>query len=204
MKKDMILIFVSISFSFLISAKEKFPYGIYNFLIDDKNYLVYKENKLDVLYSEKFENEAKFRIVKLDNDYYHIENLRGDRILYGDEEKLEFIYKNNLENNKSTEWLFIEENSYQNYIQNKNGCYIILTSSNIICRDDKNSAIKFKIEKLFEEVHNSKEDIELIENEPIDVLIKYIDLTNVTNEIKEIHHPTSILKSKNISTIKAY
>ena len=186
MKKDMILIFISISFSFLISAKEKFPYGIYNFLIDDKNYLVYKENKLDVLYSEKFENEAKFRIVKLDNDYYHIENLRGDRILYGDEEKLEFIYKNNLENNKSTEWLFIEENSYQNYIQNKNGCYIILTSSNIICRDDKNSAIKFKIEKLFEEVHNSKEDIELIENEPIDVLIKYIDLTNVTNEIKEI------------------
>ena len=39
---------------------------------------------------------------------------------------------------------------------------------------------------MFEEVHNSKEDIELIENEPIDVLIKYIDLTNVTNEIKEI------------------
>ena len=126
--------------------------------------------------------------MKIDDDYYKIENLKGNSVLYGDSdsEKLEFISKNNLRNKISTEWLLIEIDSNLNYIQNKNGCYIVLTSSKIICREDKSSAIKFQIEKLYEEINHNNEEIELIEKEPVDVLIKYSDLSNITNGIKEI------------------
>ena len=41
-------------------------------------------------------------------------------------------------------------------------------------------AIKFSLIKVYESINHSEDDLKLIQKEPIDVLIKYIDLSDPT------------------------
>ena len=50
----------------------------------------------------------------------------------------------------------------------------------LLCQNKKDNAIQFNITILYEEVNNTEEEIKLIEKEPIDVFIKYIDLSDPT------------------------
>ena len=78
----------------------------------------------------------------------------------------------------SFEWEFIkiEENVY--LIKNKAGCFLKEEKNNYICSEELSPRTDFHLLKLFTEVRHTKEDLEIIEKEPIDVFIKYIDLSD--------------------------
>ena len=180
MKINLIIFLLTISFVFSVFKVDRFPYGVYNLIVDEKNFLVYNNDKIDISFSHKLKKEANFRIRKLSNNNYHIENLNGDMKLSGEPGKVKFVPKNLWKITDTLEWTFIESN-YDYGIKNKYGCFIALSSSKITCKNTKvENAIQFKISKLYEEVNHSDDDIKLIENEPIDALIKYIDLKDPT------------------------
>jgi hypothetical protein len=96
------------------------------------------------------------------------------------------------------EWNFIESDG-KYYLQNKNKCYIRYIQK-LICEDiTLTNATKFILIKIYEEVNNSQNDIDLIEREPIDVLIKYIDLSDPTLKREGI---PQIKKDKNNMELK--
>ena len=71
---------------------------------------------------------------------------------------------------------------------NKNGCYIQISHLlNTNCVNSIQQASQFIFIKLYEEVNHTEEDKKLIEKEPIDVLIKYIDLMDPHLYRKGIH-----------------
>ena len=58
-----------------------------------------------------------------------------------------------------------------------NKCYIYYKNNNLKCENiKKNEASIFSLIKIYEELNHSKKDLELIEKENIDLVIKYIDL----------------------------
>ena len=58
-----------------------------------------------------------------------------------------------------------------------NECYIYYKNNNLKCENiKKNEASIFSLIKIYEEINHSLKDLELIEKEPIDLVIKYIDL----------------------------
>ena len=177
--KKYILFFLLFLVKYSKEVKNDFPLGIYNLALKNKKFLVHENNKIKIKFTEKSKNEAHFRIVKLPNNKYNIENDEGNLKLYANFEKLELSPFEDLKNKETLEWSFIGLNDSKFIIQNKNGCYITLRSNQILCRYiNIKKAIKFNITKLFEGVNNSEEDIKLIEKEPIDILINYFDLEN--------------------------
>ena len=71
----------------------------------------------------------------------------------------------------------VEKNVYN--IQNKNGCYLKEQNQKIICIHDKpNHLCDFHLLKIFSEIEINKNDELILEKEPIDVIIKYIDLSD--------------------------
>ena len=99
------------------------------------------------------------------------------------------------DNYKKLKWKIYKINNKEFIIQNlfskkfwKTKGFIYLECSGVLNVNDTNlnlinsslidNSIKFKITKLYEELHIKKEHIEIIEKEPIDILIKYIDLSD--------------------------
>ena len=85
-----------------------------------------------------------------------------------------------MSNDKDNEsnWNFIKSD-VKYYIQNRNKCYIRFKAQNLICDNiSLKYATQFILIKIYEEVKNNKYDLKLIEREPIDILIKYIDLSD--------------------------
>jgi hypothetical protein len=162
--------FVFISFSF----QKKIQNGIY-ILNWKKYYLEYK--KKNAFISNNFNNNCLFRINNIftNNSYYYIEQIKKNRSLtYSKKSKSTFFSK---KREKDIYLWNIIKKKNEYLIQNKNKCYIIIINNNIICDNipfDKASG--FHLTKIYEEVKENKHDNELIEKEPIDVLIKYIDL----------------------------
>ena len=86
------------------------------------------------------------------------------------------------DNSNAAEWNFIKIGD-KFYIQNRNECFLTYNNYNskLTCDNcSQKSATKFSLMKVYEEMNHSKNDINLIEREPIDVLIKYIDLSDPT------------------------
>ena len=97
------------------------------------------------------------------------------------------------ENNQKLKWKIYKRNKYyiiQNSLSKKfwrtkgfiyldcSAQLIDINNSNYINTSLIDSSVEFKITKLYEELRIKKEHIEIIENEPIDILIKYIDLSD--------------------------
>ena len=132
-----------------------------------------------------------FRIIRAKintSDYiYNIEQIITNlKLSYSESNELIFDKKkNDLEN-----WFLIKTNENNYLIRNYNKCYIKLEKSKITCEFiNDNDATKFKIIKLF--IEKKKEDniknIQLINKEPVDVLIKYIDLRDSNLKRNGIH-----------------
>ena len=153
---------------------EIFNNTIYNLILNDK-YLSYYKNKIQIINSTKCAKISNFRIKISQKSLYIIEHARSNLILTVDNSKLKLIPK--LKNKISDEWLILKIN-YNNYIiKNVNKCYIYYKNNNLECENiEKNEASIFSFIKIYEELNNSKKDLELIEKEPIDLVIKYIDL----------------------------
>ena len=76
-------------------------------------------------------------------------------------------------------WKFKRTKDNKYLIQNINGCYLIVYDLKIICSlKEEYKATEFDVIKIFFEIDKSVkfDELKILRNEPIDVLIKYIDL----------------------------
>ena len=163
---------------FINTVEEYFKSGVYNLFLNKKKYLVFKNNKLTISKSRKCEEKSNFRLTKLNGDEYYIEFAKDNFKLSLSNGKIELISE---ENNEKDKWSFVESGDKKYAIKNKNNCFITLNNNDIKCRDSNiKNALKFSLEIIYEEVNHTPEDLKLIENEPVDVLIKYIDLSDPT------------------------
>ena len=150
---------------------------MYNIKIENI-YFRYFKNKIYL--SEEFKCPfTSFRIEKhllhLNECYYSISQISsGYKLCFIGNNLLGFQRKkNNLEL-----WRIIKTKSDKFFIQNKNGCYIVVNNLKIICTlKAEFKATEFNIIKLYYETEKIiSDDLKILNNEHIDVLIKYIDL----------------------------
>ena len=166
--------------------------GIYEIKFQDL-YLNIRHKNKNLIFSKQssFQASSSFRIknasTSINNSFYIIENLRYNLKLYSRDNQV--ILKSRFTNdNNNFLWLIIKKKENSFLIMNKNGCNVKLLNSNkIFCINSNEEASEFYLLKIYEEVSHNEEDIKLIENEPIDVLIKYIDLRDKTLNRTGIH-----------------
>ena len=163
--------------------------GIYNLIIDDLN-LYYYKRKLYV--SDEFKYPfAFFRIKKVSINYnytlYNIEELlKKFKLSYLDNRELHFVRRNN----NSYFWNFIKIDNDKYIIKNIDGCFIKVINFRIFCDIiHPEEASQFKIIRIFSELKEnlSNNYFELLNKEPIDIVIKYIDLKDSNLKRSGIH-----------------
>ena len=166
----------------LKTSREKYGSNRLNFRISEIKGNLNKENRNIIIDKEQNSDNKYFNIFHMSSSNYI--GVKGDAnskysivATYKMFEKVFITY----------EWNFIkiEENTF--LIKNKAGCYLKEERNNIICTEKINPFNYFHLLKLYSEVSISKKDELILEKEPIDVLIKYIDL-NDTNLVREGLH----------------
>ena len=172
--------------------------GVYNIKSIDSMILkaafnIINFSKRRIAMNRQFET---FRIKRINSDSYIIESVFYEKIL-GVNEKDEINLFNKDKNHywniikiKENEYL-IQNNNTKKFLEKKQfnvyvKCSIILEE---IPRNSSNisNTLKFSFFKLYDEPQLKPEYIEFIEKEPVDVLIKYIDLTDKTLNREGIH-----------------
>ena len=178
---------IIISYLFLSFSSQLITECVYN-LLWNNYYLSFSKSK--IIISDTFDYPASlFRIKIISNSsYYYIEEIKTDYTLgYSLNGELFFSEEKKQENSFiSWEFINVRENIY--VIKNKNNCYIKLNKTKFSCENiPKNNASLLKLVKVYEEVKKNRFDNEIIEKEPIDLLIKYIDLRDANLKRNEIH-----------------
>ena len=166
------IIYLCLTFETFIS------HGVYAFLLDGM-YLSYFEGK--IISSDKFDKRALFRIIPISNsrkdNLYNIEEINSNLKLSLSNQK-ELLFNNSYINSEIWSFITIEQNYF--VIKNINNiCYIKNKAYKYICENIPiKKANKLKIIKIYNEVKEFQiiNNKHLIDNEPIDILIKYIDL----------------------------
>ena len=139
----------------------------------------------------KEKNSQNFRIVKTENNLYYIENKSHIRIAVNENGHVTMMYNpNDSELQKTMVWniILLEDNKY--VIQNDGNKKFLEINNNFFqClnevpqpvdqhKSEISDNFKFILYKLYEEVNLTPEQKEIVDKEPVDVLIKYIDLTD--------------------------
>ena len=164
--------------------------GVYNFLVGNL-YLCYdSDNKVGIRDNFEYPN-IFFRIVESNNNFndrnYNIEHILTNLKLSHSDNK-ELILSDN--NSVLQLWNIIQINKIYFIIKNNNNCYIKIKKLKIVCDlIEPDEASQFKLIKLYDEAkeENNLINLEIINKEPIDVLIKYIDLADPYLNRDEIH-----------------
>ena len=141
----------------------------------------------------KEKTSQNFRITKTPNNLYYIENKSHNKIAVNENGHVLMMYNpNDKDLQKTMEWKFylIEDNKY--VIQNNGNKKFLEINNNFFqCLNDLPQPIeehkseikdnfKFSLLKLYEEVTFTPEQKAIVDKEPVDVVIKYIDLTDKT------------------------
>ena len=185
-------IFLFINVIYICFSLDTVLNGVYNLI--HKNLLVTCiDKKIQLDKSQIGSIKSSFRMKKYShnqkNSFYYIESIETNNtiIVYKNKEIISYIkQKNDL--STLNIWSFIITKNQNYIIQNKNKCYLKVTDLNINCENISiEKASQFRLIKLYEEVNENKYDNELIEKEPIDVLIKYIDLKDPLLKRNGIH-----------------
>ena len=183
---NIFVLLLYICFSFQKNAKN----GIYN-IMNNNLYLNSYKGKLS--FSDKFNKNTFFRIRKisgsLNKTYYSIEEIESNNKLKYIKDKE--LYFDDINNNLEL-WNFLKVNNESYIIKNINNCYIIIIDFHIFCNYiPETEASEFKLIKIYNEVDDNAEkkiiNMEILRNEPIDILIKYIDLRDPDLERNGIH-----------------
>ena len=176
---------------FINVVNENLTNGVYQIKYHDL-YLNFhqKNNKFYFARKSSLSRKSLFRIYnELDKNtsYFLFESLEHNKKIYSEKNKV--LADTKFDNsNKNFFWSFINNNTNSVAIKNSNGCYIQISSFfTITCIDSFQNATQFYFLKIYEEVNHTEEDIKLIEKEPIDILIKYIDLNDPNLTRKGIH-----------------
>ena len=163
--------------------------GVYNILFEDFN-LNY--SKYNIHLSENFQYpNTFFRIVKKfessNNIFYNIEDIIFNSKLSYSENKILILHRKY--NNRQL-WNLIKTNDNNYIIKNKNNCFCKVEKLNVLCEDIPfHEASTFKIVKIYLEADKNYNIsyFNILNNEPIDILIKYIDLRDPCLNRKGIH-----------------
>ena len=185
-KINILIILFSLSFEVLLEN------GIYNFIFNDL-YVNYYNNELIISKSDLSKVNSRFRIKnileKLNISFYFIESLnKNDELFISNNQTIPLFVKYKFKKKKNFLWTFIKKKNNKYIIQNRNYCYIKVINFKIKCQNISiEEASQFKFIKIYEEVEINKLNYSLLEKEPIDVLIKYIDLRDPLLKRKKIH-----------------
>ena len=155
----------------------------------------------DNSYSNKYTTKYFFDIIPLDSNVYHIVSKTSNQLLSLDNKNnIILINKNNNINMDNIYWniikikddeYFIRNNKTKNFIENN--FYLpkcLKDISNIINETKYNNITSnyiFKLIKIYEEAETKPEHMKYIDEEPVDVVIKYIDLSDKTLNRTGIH-----------------
>ena len=157
--------------------------GVYIVESFTNNYYLKNENDHLIL----FNKHSSFHILFLNLNEYFFESLINKKILGIDNKyNLKFYSKNKKMNIDKMIWNLIRINKSNYLIQNKfNKKYLEVKNFKIICYNEINNKqiddkFIFNIYKLYEEGKMNKKNLNKIRKEAIDVVIKYIDLTDKT------------------------
>ena len=171
-----IILVISYSFSIEILITN----GIYN-LIYKNGYFNYENQTISISEYLKDTLNSYFRITHIANyssGFYYIEHINTNLSLIS-------YHNNNILNisdrkeefSASAFWIFIQTENNNFRIQNENKCFLKIRNFNITCENiNLEEASIFSLIKIYEEVVENSIYNKIIEKEPIDVLIKYIDL----------------------------
>ena len=186
----------------VINNKNELLNGVYSiFCISNHLYFTVKTNKLILS-----DIQSNFRFVPVKSNIYYIEHKSTNKrlginnndkiILYNKNRKINrtkiswiiyktFINEYLIQNNYKKKYIFANNSSLQ-FIKNKD-LLLISLETNVI----KNQSFIFNFIKLCEERNEEeKKYIKILKKEPIDLIIKYIDLTDKTlnrTGIKQIY-----------------
>ena len=153
--------------------------AVYN-LVYKNYYFNYENLTLQISDSLKEEINSNFRIIStINNSFYYIQHINTNLYLLTAKNNTNILLLGLINKNDDLGyWNFIHTGNNNYKIFNKNHCYIKIRKKNIFCENILlNKASEFNFIKIYEEINeNDKLKEELIEKEPIDVLIKYIDL----------------------------
>lgn len=184
LKNLLIFIYINLSYQNLIKN------GVYN-LINKNAYLSYFKGKITVSLHFRYPYTF-FRIKKIEeiiNDTFYIieETKTNNKLTYFENNILSLKRKNNLQF-----WKLIEINDGNDYlIQNTlNNCYVRVNNLEVFCDImSPQKASEFKLIKIYNEIDkkNNTSNYRIINKQPIDVLIKYIDLNDPNLNRKGIH-----------------
>ena len=163
--------------------------GVYNLMLNNLN-LLYNKRRLFLSESFKYPN-AFFRISKVykskNESYYNIEEIYTKYKLSYFKNKELFFNKNN---DDFEIWRIVKLKENNFIIKNKqSNCSIFFNDYKFICDNIPIYKItKFRIIKIYSEVNKENNyKYELLNKEPIDIVIKYIDLKDPSLKRKGIH-----------------
>ena len=187
--------------------------GIYNIILKKKFACIAYDKGLKVSKDKFGNNKLNFRITEIHEKTQNISDVVNSNIKK-DKKKFLINFKNSqlyigvkigkgknypiitskvVQNNNNTisfEWEIINATENTFYIYNKAGCYLKDNKNDIVCAVNPISYVEFYMLKLYTEVNITKEDELILEKEPIDVFIKYIDLSD-SNLVREGIHQIS-------------
>ena len=169
----------------------------------------------NIFFSKSDGNDKIFYITTtFSKSYFIISREQQRRIGIDDENKLHLYKLDDKKNIEKTFWNIIEDKN-QNYFliqnvfnqkyleiktkNNKLRCKNSIESLNLNNTDNIKNIYKFRFFKLFEEVQIRPIDIEMVNKEPIDILMKYTDYTDKSLNITGIKEN---LKVKDMEEIK--
>ena len=160
----------------LLTSQKNIRNGGYNIVSNDF-YLYYNRRKIYL--TEEFNSNTLFRIIKINGNFnntiYHIED-------YESKYRLSILNNGELIFRKNTNnqlWNFKESENNSFIISNLQNCSLIINNLNIFCKNvSDDEATKFNLIKIFNAISANLKSInkKILNNEPIDILIKYIDL----------------------------
>jgi hypothetical protein len=176
--------------------------GVYRIDSEMNGHSLIIEDNILKFHSKKDEKENNFRIIPNNSSYFIESKILEHRLGIKDKDDLIFLDKNISDISEGIYWNIIHLDHKQYLIQNnytKN--YLEIENDYLKCSnnlseivengvvlnnntDNISSSFKFSFFKLYEEVEIKPEHIKFIEDEPVDVLIKYIDLSDKTLERK--------------------
>lgn len=173
---------------FYLSSQKNIKSGVYTILFNEQ-YLFYSNRKIYI--SPDFGSNSLFRIKKesknINDSLYFIGNIQNSiKLGVSNNKELKFISGNY----NFHPWNFFNINDNEYIIRNINNCYVIVDNSKVLCEDiPEYKATKFKLIKIYNEVNLNGNSINnsILEREPIDILIKYIDLRDPDLNRNEIH-----------------
>ncbi len=189
-----------------ISINNKNNYFKYNYIyrilsLSSKEYFNFKNKKLILSLLQR-----QFRIINNKNNNYYIVTRNGKKFLGIDNKNKIIFYNNILDRNflklswkifKVHENKFIIKNTYNNKFIEENNKILQCINIPNFSSNNKTYFLKtninfiFDILKLFELGSLKKSDLKIINKEPVDIIIKYIDLydkklkRNGINQIKK-------------------